>query len=192
MPTKENSEKNATCNNYRPTKEYTHIQELIDNLPYIFMIILGAAINIVGFKMSFWGITAAALFLIYGIVGALWIILFVCPYCHFFDTRACPCGYGQVAAKLRNKSSELKFPEKFKKHIPFIVPLWIVPVIESIIFLYQDFNKVLLILTIAFVINSYIVLPLLARIYGCGHCPQKNDCPWMVKEKVPVAITADS
>jgi len=192
MPTKENSEKNATCNNYRPTKEYTHIQELIDNLPYIFMIILGAAINIVGFKMSFWGITAAALFLIYGIVGALWIILFVCPYCHFFDTRACPCGYGQVAAKLRNKSSELKFPEKFKKHIPFIVPLWIVPVIESIIFLYQDFNKVLLILTIAFVINSYIVLPLLARIYGCGHCPQKNDCPWMVKEKVPVAIRADS
>ena len=192
MPIKENLETNGSCDKYRPTMEYTHIQEFIDNLPYILMIVLGAAINVVGFKMSFWGIAGAVLFCIYGVVGTLWIILFVCPYCHFFDTRACPCGYGQIAAKLRDKSSELKFPEKFKKHIPFIVPLWITPVIEAIIFLYYDFNGLLFGLTIAFIINSYIILPLLARIYACGHCPQKNECPWMVKEKIPVAITAES
>jgi hypothetical protein len=93
-----------------------------------------------------------------------------------------------LAAKLRKKSSEIKFTEKFKKHIPVIIPLWIIPVIEGIIFLSFDFNHLLLILIIAFIINSYIVLPLLARIYGCAHCPQKDDCPWMLKKKSQINI----
>jgi hypothetical protein len=139
--------------------------------------------------MSIWGLITAGLFVLYGIIGALWIIIFICPYCHYFDTKACPCGYGQIATKLRNKRSEKKFPEKFKKHIPIIVPLWIIPVIEGILFLSTDFNFLMLSLLIIFVINSFIILPLMARIYGCGHCPQKNDCPWMTKEKDILSIT---
>lgn len=192
MRIKDVSSDNASCDKYRSKKEYTHIQEFIHNLPYLLMIVIGGAINVVGFKMSIWGIIVAGIFIIYGIVGALWIILFVCPYCHYYNTRACPCGYGQIAAKLCKKSSENKFTEKFKKHIPIIVPLWIIPVIEGIIFLTNDFNRLLLILIVAFVINSYIILPLLARIYGCGHCPQKNDCPWMVKGTSQIAILVEN
>jgi hypothetical protein len=147
------------------------------------MIIIGATINIVGFQMSIWGLITAGIFVLYGIIGALWIIVFICPYCHYFDTKACPCGYGQFAAKFRDKKSESKFPEKFKRHIPVIVPLWIIPIIAGILFLSSDFNYLMLILLIIFIINSFVILPLLARLYGCGHCPQKNDCPWMTKEK---------
>jgi hypothetical protein len=183
MQIKNTSNDNVSCDKYRPAKEYKPIQEFIDNLPYIMMIIGGVAINALGFKLSIWGIIAGVVYFFYGVAGALWIILFLCPYCHYYNTRACPCGYGKIAAKLRQKSDENKFAEKFKKHIPAIIPLWIIPMIEGIIFLIIDFNRLMLFLTAAFVIDSFIILPLIARIYGCGHCPQKNDCPWMTKEK---------
>ena len=179
---------NASCDKYRSEKQYTLLQEFIDNLPYLLMIVIGAAINLVAFDMSIWGIIAAGAFIFYGIVGTFWIILFVCPYCHYYNTRSCPCGYGKLASKLRKKSSEERFTEKFKKHIPVIVPLWIIPVIVGIIRVSFDFNRLLIILMITFVINSYLFLPLLARIYGCAHCPQKNDCPWMLTKKSQINI----
>ena len=174
-----NTNKN-NCDKYRPDKEYTQLEAFLDNLPYILMAIIGAAININIFKFSIAGIVFSLIYIGYCAIGAIWIMIFVCPYCHYFNTKFCPCGYGQIAAKFRENNPETMFSEKFKKHIPVIVPLWIIPLIEGIIFLIRDYNLTLLILVIAFAINSFIILPLLARIYGCGHCPQKNDCPWMI------------
>ncbi|MBN1997928.1 hypothetical protein JW935_10275 [candidate division KSB1 bacterium] len=179
MKNQQNKRK-VNCDKYRPEKEYSHLEAFLDNLPYIFMAIFGGLINLVAFKLSVTGIILSLLYILYCIVGAFWIMIFVCPYCQYFDTKLCPCGYGQIAVKFRDKNSENKFSEKFKKHIPVIVPLWIIPVIEGIVFLVKDYNLTLLILVVIFAINSFIILPLLARIYGCGHCPQKDDCPWMV------------
>jgi hypothetical protein len=173
---------NASCDKYLQITEYTHLQEIIDNLPYIFMLILGAAIHIIALKSLFLGIIAAVLYIILGIVGALWIILFVCPYCGFFDTRLCPCGYGQISVKLARKGKETNFNAKFKRNIPMIVPVWIIPMVVAIVALAMDWNSLLLTVTVAFFINSFIILPLAAKIYGCGHCPQKNECPWMMKK----------
>ena len=173
------STQQENCDKYRPDKEYSWIEVLLDNLPYIFMGIIGAAINIYIFKFTVAGFAFSSLYVAYCVIGALWIMIFVCPYCHYFNTKFCPCGYGIISAKFREKNPEPNFSEKFKKHIPVIVPLWIIPLIEGIVFLIRDFNVTLLILVIAFSVNSYAILPLLARIYGCGHCPQKNDCPWM-------------
>jgi len=182
------SSNNVPCDKYRPDRVFSHFQEFIDNLPYVLMIVIGAAINLIGFKMSIWGMIAAGAFIFYGIIGAFWIILFVCPFCQYYNTRSCPCGYGKLAARFRKKSSKEKFTEKFKKHIPVIIPLWIIPVLEGIILLSIDFNHLLLILIIVFIINSYIFLPLLARIYGCAHCPQNNDCPWMLKKRSQINL----
>jgi hypothetical protein len=93
----------------------------------------------------------------------------------------CPCGYGQISAKLRKVRDQSRFIEKFKKHIPVIVPLWIIPVVAGIIFLFKNFSLSLLLLVVLFAIDAYLVLPLLSRKYGCAHCPQKNTCPWMSK-----------
>jgi hypothetical protein len=176
MPNNTNKE---NCDKYQPDKKYTNSEVLLDNLPYIFMGIIGAAINLAIFKISLLGITLSVLYLAYTIFGAICIMLFVCPYCQYFDTDFCPCGYGRISARFREKNPETMFSEKFKKHIPVIVPLWIIPLIEGVVYLFLGFNLTILILVIVFVINSYIILPLLARIYGCGHCPQKDDCPWM-------------
>jgi hypothetical protein len=183
LKTNDRADDGSACEKYRPVKEYTTLQVFADNLPYLIMVLLGIAICLVGSKFSLPGIGLGAAYVIYGIVGALWIIIFVCPYCQYYDTKSCPCGYGKIAAKFRNKSPENRFSGKFKKHIPVIVPLWILPLVAGIIFLTMDFNLLMIIFTAAFVLNSFVILPLTARIYGCGHCPQKEDCPWMRKEK---------
>ena len=169
------------CKKYRPEQEYTHVQELIDNLPYMAMTVVGAFILALGFELSIWGLVFGVLYVLYSLIGAFWIIIFVCPYCQYYDSRTCPCGYGQIAVKLRPKSDENRFMEKFNKHIPVIVPLWIIPLFAGIVFLVMDFNLLMLILILIFGFNSFIILPLVSRKYGCAHCPQKDDCPWMGK-----------
>jgi hypothetical protein len=167
------------CQKKRPEQDYTHIQEIIDNLPYIFMTLLGALVFIIGLESSTTKWLLAGLYVFYGIAGALWIIIFVCPYCHYYDTRACPCGYGQISAKLCKVRDQSRFIEKFKKHIPVIIPLWIIPVVAGIIFLFQNFSLLMLFLVVLFAIDAFLILPLLSRKYGCAHCPQKDTCPWM-------------
>jgi hypothetical protein len=169
------------CCKARPVQNYTHRQEFIDNLPYIFMTILGVLVFIIGPKASALHWIFAGLYVFYGIAGALWIIIFVCPYCHYYDTRACPCGYGQISAKLCKVRDQSRFIEKFKKHILVIIPLWIIPLVAGIIFLFQNFSLLLLLLVVLFIIDGFLILPLFSRKYGCAHCPQKNICPWMRK-----------
>ena len=178
---KNTSKPEIECKKYRPEQVYTHTQELIDNLPYMIMTTLGAVILLITLGYGLWGWLAAILFILYGIIGTVWFIIFICPYCHFYDTRACPCGYGQIAAKVKAKASIEQFNEKFKKHIPIIFPLWILPVLVGVISLIYNFSSLVLILIILFIIDAYILLPLVSRIYGCAHCPQKDDCPWMIR-----------
>jgi hypothetical protein len=154
-------------------------QVLIDNLPYAAMILLGAAIFYVGVAGDFWRWLLSGLYLVYGLAGAVWIMIFVCPYCHFYETRSCPCGYGIIAPKLRARRDGGEFARQFKKHIPAIVPLWFIPPVAGAALLISHFSPVLCGLLIAFVVNSYLILPLVSRRYGCKSCPQKDDCPWM-------------
>jgi hypothetical protein len=176
---KNTSEDSLSCKKYRPLHEYTYLQQFIDNVPYIIMIILGAFILSIGLELSIWGWVAAGVFVLYGVVGAFWIIVFVCPYCHYYDSRACPCGYGLIAAKLRSKKDGDRFIEKFKKHIGVIVPLWIIPILVGGITIIFNFYWEMLVLVMAFALNSFIILPLISRKYGCAHCPQRDACLWM-------------
>lgn len=157
----------------------TPAQELIDNLPYLLMIVLGAAIFALGPGGAAWRWPLAAAYAVYGVLGALWIMLFVCPYCHFFATRLCPCGYGRIAPRLRRRQAGSEFARQFRRHIPVIVPLWFLPPIAAGIALIQHFTWLMTVLAVVFVVNGFVVLPLLSRMYGCKQCPQKETCPWM-------------
>ncbi len=152
---------------------------LIDNLPYALMILCGGTVFLIAPGGPTWRWSAAIVYAVYGVVGALWIMYFVCPYCHFYDTRLCPCGYGRIAAKLRPRQETGQFARQFRRHIPVIVPLWFLPLIAAGVGLVRDFTWLLLGLTIVFAVNSFLVLPLVSRKYGCKTCPQKDGCPWM-------------
>jgi hypothetical protein len=176
---KELSNKHGDNKDSRPQREYSGIQELANNLPYGIMIGLGTAILLVGFGNSTPGWTAASVYLLYGVAGVLWIMIFLCPHCPFFNTRSCPCGYGRIAARLRSKRDDDSFKRKFKRHIPVIAPLWFIPVVASVFPLWGSFSWPLLILLIVFALDAFVVLPLFSRKHGCTECPQKDLCPWM-------------
>ena len=115
-------------------------QELIDNIPYLAMIVMGALLFWSGFANSIWRWPAAGIYVAYGLGGVIWIMCFICPYCRFYDTRLCPCGYGQLATKLRAPKAHDRFASQFKKHIPVIVSLWFAPLIPGGI----DFSRLVM------------------------------------------------
>ena len=167
------------CESYRPMREYSHLHEIVDNAPYLLMGLLGGAILVAAWGATAWAWLAGAAFFTYSIGGAVWFMRFICPYCLYHGTRSCPCGYGQIAAKFWAKESENRFAEKFRKHIPVIAPLWVAPVACGGWSLWSNYSVGMLALLVAFALDAFIVLPLVSRIYGCAHCPQKEDCPWM-------------
>ncbi len=59
-------------------------KELVNNIPYVAMMMFGAAIFSVGFAGSKWGLILAVVYLAYGAAGAFWIMIFVCPYCRYW------------------------------------------------------------------------------------------------------------
>lgn len=157
--------------------EYATWQVALDNVPYAVMGVLGAVI------LSRWNAWAAGVYAVYTVVGAVWIMWFVCPFCHYYNSRACPCGYGIVAAKFRPWGGTNRFAEKFRRHIPVIVPLWIVPVAVGGLMLWRGFDRTMFWWLVAFAVDAFVMLPLMSRLYGCGHCPQKEECPWMSRNK---------
>ncbi|MHC5054594.1 MAG: hypothetical protein ACYTKD_07745 [Planctomycetota bacterium] len=163
-------------------REYSRLQTVIANIPYAVMVLVGAGTIGYGFDSTLWALVGSSSYLAYGIAGALWIMVFVCPYCGYYGTRGCPCGYGTVSARLAKKAERNCFSEKFKRHIPVIVPLWLIPVACGGIALWHTFSWQLAGLIVAFVVNSYVILPLVSRKRGCADCPQRDDCPWMGKQ----------
>lgn len=71
-------------------REYSAVQALINNIPYMAMTVLGTAIFAAGFGGSTWGMIAGAAYLAYAMAGAFWIMIFVCPYCRYWDSHSCP------------------------------------------------------------------------------------------------------
>jgi hypothetical protein len=169
------SQEGISCGSMRT---YTHGGELINNVPYVGMVALGAVIFLLALGDT-WGRFTAAAYSAYGLVGTFWIIVFICPYCRYYGTRSCPCGYGQIAARIRPRLADDRFAEKFRRHIPVIVPLWFLPLVVAVPMVMRSFSWAVLVLLVAFVVESFIVLPIVSTQHGCKDCPQKADCPWM-------------
>ena len=160
-------------------REYTNGEATIANFPYVAMILMGAGIIAFGFGLTPWALAGAVGYFAYGVVGVFWIMVFMCPYCAYFATRQCPCGYGMISARFARKGEQEAFAEKFKRHIPVIVLLWVIPAVCAVIVLFRSFTWWFFGLACVFFINSYVILPFVAMGHSCAECPQKDDCPWM-------------
>ncbi len=165
-------------------REYSKLETTVANIPYAVMTLIGAVTIAYAYGFSAQACAWAAGYFAYGIAGAFWIMFFVCPYCAFYATRGCPCGYGTISARIVEKADRDCFAVKFKRHIPVIVPLWLIPAICGGITLWYSFSWTLVVLVSVFVVNSWIVLPLVSKKHGCVECPQKDDCPWMGETQV--------
>jgi hypothetical protein len=56
-------------------REYTRVQTVVANLPYVGMVLTGTGILFYSFEPSTWSLIAAACYFLYGIAGAFWIML---------------------------------------------------------------------------------------------------------------------
>ena len=158
-------------------REYSAVSIALSNTPYAAMILLGTAV--LALAPFPWAGVAAGAYVAYGLFGCLWIILSLCPYCPSYGRRSCPCGYGALAAKLRPQGDDSLFQQRFRKRIPPIVPLWILPVIIGGVAMVVAFSWLPALLMLAFVVDAFAVLPLLSKTHGCKHCPQREVCPWV-------------
>jgi len=163
-------------------REYSKLETTVANIPYVGMILVGTVTIAYAGAFSAWRLAGAGCYLVYGVLGAFWIMIFVCPYCHYYATKGCPCGYGMISARIIKKGDQDCFAQKFKRHIPVIIPLWIIPAAYGGVVLCKSFSWLLLGLVLAFIIESWIILPIVSRKHGCVECPQKDQCPWMGKE----------
>jgi hypothetical protein len=80
-------------------REYTKLQTILANLPYGFMVFIGTGAIVYGIGFTPLARVAAGCYFVYGIVGTLWVMIFMCPYCNYFDSQGCPCGYGTLASQ---------------------------------------------------------------------------------------------
>ena len=89
---------------------YTRTATLLHNLPYILMTLFGGAVLFRSIDGVAWRWAVAVGYVLYGLVGALWIMVFVCPFCRFWGTDSCPCGY--VMVRTYDPQKRLCHPER--------------------------------------------------------------------------------
>ncbi len=164
-------------------REYTPLYVFAGKLPYVVMVALGAAILAVGFDMVLWAWVAAGLYVAWGIAGPFWMIIFICPHCRNYG-KSCACGYGLIAAKLRPRGDVSHFGAKFRRYIPAIVPLWFIPVVAGGVAAALNFSWWLSALVAVFVLEAFVVLPLVSAKCECAHCLQQDACPWTKVQEV--------
>jgi hypothetical protein len=150
---------------------------LLDNIPTIFLFILGFLI------INQLSVFAALIFAVYAFISVVWFWARICPYCHHYGTQACPCGYGVISSKLFARKDSALFRKVFRRNILIVFPNWFVPFSIAIYLLTTDYTIKVLILTIIFSIVGFIIIPLISKLVGCKNCEIKEDCPWMTIDK---------
>ncbi len=174
----------------RASAQHSNLHTVLANLPYTVMVLLGASIVGMALEGSGSAWIAAGAYVVYGVAGAFWIIVFLCPYCRSYGQRSCPCGYGRASARLRPKGDTRLFGQKFRQHIPVIVPLWLIPVVVGAVRILSCFSWLLAVLLGVFVLEAFVLLPLLSSQHGCSSCPQRGVCPWMARRLRKPSVAA--
>ena len=149
---------------------------LLDNIPTMSMFILGAILV----WLIWWPLSI--IFLIYCVASIVLFWALICPYCHHYASRACPCGYGVMAPKLfrsKRDTSKRTFREVFRKNISIMFPCWLVPFVAGIYLLFTNYSIMVLILFVLFCIVGFVLIPSISKFVGCKDCEIKEDCPWV-------------
>jgi len=151
---------------------------LLDNIPTLLLFMLG--ILIIN-KVS---LPVAILFGAYTLSSVVWFWAKICPYCHHYSTHACPCGYGIISARFFTRRDNKSFRKVFSRNIVTQYPNWFVPLAVSIYLIITNYTQEILTLTILFILNGFVIIPLISKLVGCRNCEIKDECPWMAANRV--------
>jgi hypothetical protein len=150
---------------------------LLDNIPTILLFVLGFTIT---YQVS---PALAFAFVIYALFSIGWFWAKICPYCHHYDTLACPCGYGVISSKIFKRRDSKQFKKVFRRNIVVQFPNWLIPFAIAIYLLITKYSTDILLLTISFSLIGFVIIPVISKQVGCKNCEIKEDCPWMAGSK---------
>jgi hypothetical protein len=150
---------------------------LLDNVPTLLLFVLGFII------VSRISLAGAVVFGIYALFSVVWFWAKICPYCHHYDTFACPCGYGSISARIFKRKDSKSFRKVFRRNIGIQFPNWFVPLAFAVYLIITAYSELILYLTISFVVIGFIIIPVISKQVGCKNCEIKEDCPWMTGSK---------
>jgi len=146
---------------------------LLDNIPTLLLFVLGF---IIIYQVSFsWAIAFGT----YAVFSVVWFWAKICPYCHHYDTFACPCGYGKISSMFFRRKENKSFRKVFRRNLGIQFPNWFVPLAVAVYLIITAYSEPILYLTISFVVIGFIVIPVISKLVGCRNCEIKEDCPWM-------------
>lgn len=146
---------------------------VLDNAPTAAMFILGTAIV--------WEVGAlpALLFLGYCLLS---IVLFwnrICPWCHHFGSRGCPCGYGRIAQRLFERKAGKEFRNIFRRNVIVVFPCWLVPLVVGLYAIWMEYSRTTLSLLLSFCFVGFVMVPIVSKFAGCRSCGMRLQCPWI-------------
>ena len=150
---------------------------LLDNIPTLLLFVLGFLII---YQAS---PAVAVIYGTYALFSIVWFWARICPYCHHYDTLACPCGYGAVSAKLFKRKENKSFRKVFRRNILIQYPNWFVPLAFAVYILFTHFTRGMLYLSLVFSLVGFILIPVISKFVGCRNCEIKEECPWMTIKK---------
>lgn len=146
---------------------------LLDNIPTLLLFVLGTML------LARLSAVAAVVFAAYLVLSIVLFWARICPGCHFYNTLACPCGYGIISAKLFKRKEGRPFSRTFKRNIIIMFPNWFVPFLTGVYLLVTRYSTATLVLTILFSLDGFLVIPLVSKLAGCRNCSINEQCPWM-------------
>jgi len=103
----------------------------------------------------------------------------ICPWCHHFGTRACPCGYGVVVPLLFERRTGREFRQVFRANIGIMFPCFFVPPIAGAVLVWPGPTRSLVVILAAFCVIAFAAIPMISRLVGCRGCAIRDQCPWM-------------
>jgi hypothetical protein len=145
----------------------------LDNLPTAIMFLLGAVLA------GFVWLPLAIFMMLYNLSSVVMFWRLICRHCGYFGTRACPCGYGVIAARYFDRKEGSDFRRVFRKNIAIMYPCWFIPLGAGIYLLCARFSKGILAVFLAFIVVGFVLIPMISRFVGCKGCDLKQQCPWM-------------
>jgi hypothetical protein len=149
----------------------------VDNAPTAAMFALG---TILTWRLG-WGFGAG--YLAYCVLAIIAFWGRICPWCHHFGTRACPCGYGVVAPLLFKARTGREFRQVFRANIVIMFPCFFVPPIAGAVLLWSGTTRPILAVLVAFCLIAFAVIPMISRLVGCKGCEIRDQCPWMTQAR---------
>ena len=146
---------------------------LLDNVPTAVLFVLGAILA----GIVWWPL--AIFMMLYSLSSIVMFWILICRYCQHFSTRACPCGYGIIAAKYLHRKEGGDFRKIFRKNIAIVYPCWFIPLAAGAYLLYTRFSGEILAIYSSFILVGFVLIPMISRFVGCKGCDLKQQCPWM-------------